>query len=69
MSNIPIVQGIAVPNEQSHYSYHQAQSQPQSNYNYQQAQPQQSSGGGEYATATGEYATTEELRELRQNPV
>jgi hypothetical protein len=68
MSNIPIVQGVAVPNEQSHYSYHQAQSQPQSNYNYQ-AQPQQSSGGGEYTTATSEYATQDELRELRQNPV
>jgi hypothetical protein len=67
MSNIPIVQGVAVPNEQSNYSYHQAQSQPQSNYNYQ-AQPQQSSGGGEY-TATGEYASQNELRELRQNPV
>jgi hypothetical protein len=68
MSNIPIVQGVAMPNEQSSYSYHQAQSQPQSNYNYQ-AQPQQSSGGGEYTTATSEYATPDELRELRQNPV
>jgi hypothetical protein len=68
MSNIPIVQGVAVPNEQSNYSYHQAQSQPQSNYNYQ-APPQQSSGGGEYTTATGEYATQGELRELRQNPI
>jgi hypothetical protein len=69
MSNIPVVQGVAVPNDQASYSYHQAESQPQSNYNYQ-AQPQQSSGGGQYTAApAGEYASQGELRELRQNPV
>jgi hypothetical protein len=67
MSSIPIVQGVAVPSEQSNYSYHQAEVQPQSNYGYQPEQ-QQPLGGGQY-NAAGEYASQEELKELRQNPV